>query len=433
VALARYVRVALVSCSVWMAASAPAAAQLTNCSTVSQNLYVRDVMADIYFWNTEIPTVDAAAFPSPEAYLGAVRYRPLDETFSYIGSRAASDAYYSESQFIGYGFSFRHEDGALRISQVFPESPAAEAALQRGERIVALNGVPVADLVASGQLDAALGPSVQGHAVDIRVAAGDATRESRMAKRPVTIPTVSYLTLYEIDGRRVGYLFFRNFVAPSVQALDEAFAALQGEGVTELVLDLRYNGGGLVSVAQHLASLIGGRVTGGQVLAEYFHNARNAYRNQIVRFADRDRPLPLDRLVVVTTRSSASASELLVNTLRPFMPVITVGAPTFGKPVGQYGINFCDKVLYPVSFTLRNARGQGDYFGGIPADCTADDDLDRQLTDPEEASLREALHVLRTGACSAPPPADQSTMLRRRAADDRVPPATGLRALINAY
>lgn len=412
--------------------AAPAAAQnLTSCTTVSQNLFVRDVMADIYYWNTEIPTVNAAQFPSPEAYLERVRYRPLDEHFSYIGSRAEAESYYSDSQFIGFGFSMQFDGEGLQISQVFPDSPAAEAGLQRGEVIVAIDGRAVSDLVLEGQLDAALGPSEEGIGVDIQVRRGEAVRDARMVKRPVTIPTVSHLSLYEVGGRRVGYLFFRNFVTPSVDALTEAFTALRGEKVTELVLDLRYNGGGLVTVARHLASLIGGTRTEGQVLAEYFHNERNAFRNEVMRFEPREQALQLERLVVVTSRASASASELIVNALRPFMPVVTVGEATYGKPVGQYGINFCDKVLYPVAFTLRNALGQGDYFGGIPADCQAADDHSRQIGDPEEGSLKEALQVVRTGSCSAP--LLEGAPARRRAMLAAAPRTTGLRALINAY
>lgn len=405
---------------------------LTNCSTTSQNLFVRDTLADIYFWNAQLPSVNAAQFRSPEAYLDAVRFRPLDETFSYIGSRAASDAYYSDSQFIGFGFSSRFDGESLQLSQVFPDSPAAEAGLARGERITAINGRAVGDLSRANQLDAALGPAQAGYAIDIQVLSDEGTRGARMTKRPVTIPTVSHLSVYEVDGRRVGYLFFRNFVEPSVPALDEAFTALRGEGVTELILDLRYNGGGLVNVARHLASLIAGRTAAGQVLAEYFHNSRNAYRNQIIRFDDLEHALPLERLVVVTTRGSASASELIINSLRPFMPVTTVGAPSYGKPVGQYGINFCDKVLYPVAFTLRNALGQGDYFGGIAADCLAEDDLSHAVGDPAEASLQEALHVVRTGSCSVALQVE-SAPARRRATVDLSPRATGLQAIINAH
>lgn len=405
----------------------------TNCSRVSQNRYVRDVLFDLYYWNTELPAVNAAAFSSPEAYLEAVRFRPLDEHFSYIGARAAEEAFYSDSQFIGFGFGNEFDGLGLKVLQVFPDSPASDAGLRRGDRIIGINGVSVTSLASTGRVGAALGPAQEGYAVTVRYERLDGTSvEARMSKRAVTIPTVSYLNLYELDGRRAGYLFFRNFVEPSRAALDEAFTALRDSGATELVLDLRYNGGGLVSVAQHLASLIGGTRTEGQVFAEYFHNERNAFRNEITRFEPKPNALRLDRVVVITTRGSASASELVINALRPFVPVITVGDTSYGKPVGQYSITFCDKVLYPVAFTLRNAEGRGDFFGGIAADCPAADDADRQLGDAGEASLAEALHVIRTGQCSAPPA--QAFTQRRRATRmaDREQ-TTGLQQIIGAH
>ena len=96
---------------------------------------------------------------------------------------------------------------------------------------------------------------------------------------------------------------------------------------------------------------------------------------------------------MITTRSSASASELIINSLRPYMPVTVIGDTTYGKPVGQYGFNFCDKVLVPVAFSLKNVNNEGDFFDGIAADCTASDDITHQLGDPAEASYAEALTV----------------------------------------
>lgn len=414
-------------------APAAARAQLANCSTTSQNRYVYDAMRDLYFWNTEVPTVNAASYASPEALLEALRYRPLDERYSYIGARAAEEAFYSDSQFVGFGFGNQYDGLGLRILQVFPDSPASEAGLRRGDRIVAIGGQSVVALAAAGQLGAALGPSQEGFTMAIRYERADGSVvDARMVKRPVTIPTVSVLNVYEVEGRKVGYLFFRNFVQPSREALDEAFTALRDVGATELVLDLRYNGGGLVTVAQHLASLIGGTRTEGQIFAEYFHNSRNAFRNQITRFEGKPNTLNLQRLVVITTGSSASASELVINALRPFIPVTTVGETTYGKPVGQYGLTFCDKVLYPVAFTLRNADGQGDFFNGIAADCAARDDADRELGDAAEASLAEALHVIRTGQCSAPPVSSVERRVRTTRMDAG-PRPTGLEQVIGAH
>ena len=221
-------------------------------------------------------------------------------------------------------------------------------------------------------------------------------RKATLKKRVVTIPPVQATKLYEVDGRKVGYIVFRTFVEPSVAALDESFTALRDAGATELVLDLRYNGGGLVSVAQHLASLIGGERTNGKVLAEYVHNDRHRELNSKLLFQPKPNALNLTRLVVITTRASASASELIINGLRPYIPVVVVGDRTYGKPVGQYGLPFCDKVLNAVSFVLKNSQGEADYFTGLPATCPAGDALERQLGDVEEASLKEAFVYLRT-------------------------------------
>ena len=414
---------------------APAAAQTapTSCTTTRQNLFVRDVMFDLYYWYQFLPDVDATRFRSPEEYLDAVRYRPLDETFSYIAPRAAQDAFYSNSEFIGIGVSYGlTAANELRVTQVYPESPAQQGGLARGDRLLAVGGRPVNDLLSSGSLGDAFGAAQEGVSVNLLWEKPDGARtQATLVKRVVKIPTVSDTRVFDVNGVKVGYVFFRNFVEPSFDALDVAVAALKDAGATELVLDLRYNGGGLVSVARHLASLVGGARTAGQTFAEYFHNDRNAFRNEIVTFDAKPNALGLSRLVVITTRASASASELVINSLRPFIPVVVIGDRTYGKPVGQYGVNFCDKVLYPVSFSLRNAAGEGDFFDGFAPTCGAGDDVTHQLGDASEASLAEALRYVRTGSCSAAPTSESSRALaQRRRAELR---ERGFRQLIGAY
>lgn len=397
----RAIRATLLTWALFLA-SAPAFAQGRNCSALLQSVRVRSILEDIYFWQREIPDVALTNFDGPEQYLDAVRYRPLDATFSYITTEQANTAFYDASQFVGFGFSTQiTATGQLRVTQVFPASPASEAGLQRGDRLTSISGRAVAELIAANETTAALGPAEIGVSRNIVFMRADGnTSSAQMTKRLVTIPTVSLTRVLNVDGRRVGYVFFRNFVQPSFAALDAAFAELQAAGVSELVLDLRYNGGGLVSVAQHLASLIGGSLTNGQVFTEFFHNDRNTDRNEVLRFERKANALTVNRIFVITTRASASASELVINSLRPFMPVIQIGDRTFGKPVGQYSFTFCQKVLVPVSFTLRNANREGDFFNGLQATCAAADDVERPLGDELEGSLREALTYIRTGACT---------------------------------
>jgi carboxyl-terminal processing protease len=400
-----------------------------NCTTLGQNMFVRDVLDEYYLWYQELPLLNPANFNSPESYLEAARYRPLDSSFSYITSREANEAFYGESQFVGFGFSSETHETELRVLQVFPDSPASESGMERGDRIIEIDGRSVADLVRLGQIGGAFGASQPGVSSTIVVRSrADVERRSTLTKRVVTIPTVSLTRTFRVDGRTVGYLLFRNFVNPSYDALNEAFASLREARATELIVDLRYNGGGLVDVAVHLASLVGGSATAGRVFATFQHNDKNSALNEDLRFDDvPPQALNLARLFVITTRGSASASELLINSLRPHMPVVVIGDTTYGKPVGQYGFTFCNKVLAPVAFALVNSEGRGDFFGGIPADCQAADDADHQLGSAEEASLSEALHYVRTGSCSRPA---ASRTLSARPSPHK---ATGWQSIINAH
>ena len=414
----------------------PALAQISppaNCSTTSQNSWVRDQLTTYYYWYQHLPAnVNPASFNTPEAYLEAVRFRPIDTSYSYITSAAANDAFYSDSQFIGYGFGQQTTTSEIRVLQVYEESPALEAGLSRGDRITHVNGQTVAAMVANNTISSAFGATEVGVASEVTfVKPSGEERQARMVKRLVTIPTVSLTHVVDVDGRRVGHLFFRNFVRPSAAALNDAFAALKTAGATELVLDLRYNGGGLVDIAVQLASLIGGARTSGQVMINWTHNDKvGPVLNKVTRFLETpEQTLNLQRLVVITTRSSASASELIINSLRPYMPVTVIGDTTYGKPVGQYGFNFCEKVLVPVAFSLKNVNNEGDFFNGIPVDCAAPDDITHQLGDPAEASYAEALTFIRTGACSARAEGAARTLRFGRVVAPRL---TGFAALLNA-
>lgn len=375
----------------------------TSCSTLGQVQTVRTTMREWYFWYSQMPDPDPGSFGSPEQYLEAVRYRPLDTTFSYIALKAESDAFFSESQFIGFGFRttlVAADD--LRVVDVFADSPAARAGIDRGTQLLSVNGRSIADLVGSGQLSTIFGPSQVGVTVTVRFRdRAGAEHDATLTKQIVTIPTVAVEQVYRMGGRTVGYLLFENFVTPSTNALTASFGRFAEAGVDELVLDMRYNGGGLISVAQHLGGLIGGAGTSGQVFVRFVHNDKQSARNSSLTFPQPANALGLSRLVVIATRSSASASELVINALRPFMPVTVVGDRTYGKPVGQYGFDFCDKTLFPVAFATRNASDQGDYFGGIPADCAAPDDISHAFGDPDEGSLAAALGYLARGRCDA--------------------------------
>ena len=406
------------------------------CDVVAQNRRVRDELRAKYLWYRELPDPDPASFASPEAYLEAVRYKTLDTHFSYVEDRAEREALFTDSQFVGFGFGrVIVAPGDLRVSEVYPGSPAAEAGLQRGARLLEINGRRVEDILAADELDEAIGPGEAGLVRQIRFTdRSGTTRTVTMTKRTVTIPPVSVTRTYAVGNRVAGYVSFHNFVAPTSPALDDAFRRLRQEGANELVLDVRYNGGGLVDVATHLAGLIGGEATRGKTFVRFVHNDKNSARDSSDALPSPAQALGLSRLVVITTDDSASASELMIAGLRPYMNVTVVGSRTFGKPVGQEPVDFCDKTLVPVTFFVRNARGEGDYFDGIPADCGAPDDFTHDLGDAQESSLAEALQYLRTGRCTAAAAdAARAQSLRRPPDGQRLNRKSPWQTLLNSY
>ncbi len=409
-------------------------ARAQDCSVPSQNGAVRDILFEYYLWYRELPGVDPALFDSPEAYLEAARFRPLDTSFSFITGLAEFEAFNQNNELVGFGFSLSViGDDQARLVEVFEESAAWDAGLRRGDFLLEIDGRGVAELLASGELASALGPSEAGVSRELRwrTPSGDAFR-AVVVKRTFEVATVGETRVLDSGGLPVGYILFRNFSEPSFEALDRAFADFKAQGVADLILDVRYNGGGLVDVARHLGSLIGGLRTNGRVFGSVRHNDKNADRNRDIRFQDPPQALDLPRVVIITTRSSASSSELVINGLKPFIPVTVVGDRTFGKPVGQFGFEICDKIFFPVAFETVNANGEGGFFDGLPVNCPAGDDLNRALGDPGEASIAEALHVLRTGSCSSEAAA-AGIALRARPESLATRARDGFRQLTNAW
>ena len=418
--------VALVFATLFSLGASFTSAAPQDCSILGENTFVRDTLEDQYLWYRQLKPVDPASALSPEAYLDAVRYKPLDAGFSYISDQSSDTSFFSDSQYVGLGVVTQLVGQSLRVSDVYEASPAAVSGLVRGYEILSVNGQAVGQLIQSGSVGSAFGPADVGFLVEVtyRDETG-ALHAARMTKAVVTIPTVSAVKVFDLGAEKAGYLLFRSFVAPADAALDQAFARLRSEGVSRLVLDLRYNGGGLVSVAQHLASLVGAPRLAGKVMVQFIHNDKHPDLDTVWRFENEPQGLGLSSIVVIATRETASASEVVINALRPFMTVTVVGDRTQGKPVGEDGFDFCDKVLHPVVFAEENALDDGSYFEGLPADCPARDDLDHALGDPAEASLAEALRFVAKGACGGAAAASDANAPRAR--------ATGFGRPVGAY
>jgi carboxyl-terminal processing protease len=383
---------------------------------------VLNIMRQWYLWNDEADqfnkyrNINLRSFRDVDVLLDFLRYQPdqFDRGFSYITTPEEEAAFFGEGEFVGFGFGMIRIGSEIRFSQVYPGSPAGVAGFQRGYRLLAINGRSIAQIEAGEGLGAALGPPQAGLSRSFTVAdtAGQQMTET-LSKAVVTINPVPLATVIG----NTGYILFNTFITSASNQLRAAFAELGMANVNNVVVDLRYNGGGLVDVSEVLASLLRGPGHESDIYSEtIFNSARDAEISAAYKrtfFHTEANALTLAKIVFITSEGSASASELVINGLAPYFrgqgQFALVGSATFGKPVGQFGFDFCneDYRLRAVTFKSVNADGEGDYFNGLPVNCAAADDVFHPLGNADEASLAAALSYLETGNCpvaSAPGP-----------------------------
>ncbi|MDY0253306.1 MAG: S41 family peptidase [Tenuifilaceae bacterium] len=404
-----------------------AALCVTSCKKddpeVDQNILANEqlvlVMDDYYLWYEKLPSVDYKNYPSPVELLDALVYKELDR-WSYISTKQEIDAYYNQGEFQGYGIGMGFDrDDNLWITFVFKDSPLAAYGVDRGWRISKINNSVVTPSNANSLLALA---SATFTLID-----PDGTEVvANVAKREVVMNTVLMDSIYETSIGKVGYFVLKGFIGPTIDELDEVFDDFLTQGVSELIVDLRYNGGGSVQTAVHLANLIAGATANNQVLGRYVHNDKQSDRNENILMSQKANSLDLSRVVFITTGNSASASELVINGLFPHMEVTLVGQDTYGKPVGMYIFTSesFDWAFVPICFKILNANNEGDYYDGIPVDILANDGVSYPFGDLGEASLAAAIAFI-TGEASKQSYSAASQMV--------YPKQNGIRSEIGAW
>ena len=396
----------------------------SSCSNDGQKQFVLDALYDWYLWNADLPAnLSIADYATPEQLVIEVTETygpqkpdgtPLDR-FSSVGSLQADQQFFGEGKYEGFGFSWREEGGEMRMTGVFAGSPADVAGIARGQTVVTLNGRTYANIVGGEGINTFFDSNETVTFVMERL---DATTFSAdVTKAIVTIPPVPQSRLINIgDGvPPVGYMEFRTFISTAEPRFATVFADFAAAGVTDIIIDMRYNGGGLVRTAELLGDYLGSVANPGAIFSRTEFNADRApANNSIDLFANPAvaNGLNTSRFIVIASGGTASASELVTNSLIPYADVWIVGANTFGKPVGQVGIEFCEKILRPTSFRTTNSLGDGDYFDGLPVDCPAADDLDIPVGDDSDPNVIAAVSIATTGACPAPAASSQALEVR---------------------
>ena len=391
-----------------------------------------------YLWYREIPNVSGAAFAT------AVDYYNVLETPALVPSGKAKDRFsfsqtteaYEQSSIGGASFGYGIRWSFVRntvprkliAALITPGSQAAIKGVQRGDSVLSIDG---ADLVNGNtqaiidKLNAGLSPLTNGevHRFVLQPADGSANRDAELVAGLVKTEPVPVQGVIQTPTGKVGYVALTTFGTDSAEAaLVNTFAGLQTQGLSDLVLDLRYNGGGLLLISSQLGYMIAGPArTNGKLFSTdkfndklpfgIFGSNLGAVQNPFLsttqgRSVAAGQALPtlnLGRVFVLTSGSSCSASESLINGLLGVdVEVILVGSTTCGKPYGFYPWDNCGQTYYSIQISETNHKGQGDYVEGFNATCAASDDLTRPLGDIREGQLVAALARRASGSCAPP-------------------------------
>lgn len=389
------------------------------------NDWILKKMQDLYYWNEKIPA-NPDKTQNPSDFFESILYKydatvnPNGDRFSLIRENAekleASLSGETNTTGMKYGLFLRSsgsEDVFAQIFYVLPGSPAQKAGIKRGDIISKVNGQSLnlsnyKNLLFTGTTFTFGFETVSGS----MLVATDITKTvmpTVFQENPVFLDSI-----YTVGSKKVGYLIYNQFV-PGVNnskaneydaQVDAIFGGFKEKGVNELVLDLRYNSGGYTSSSANLASLVGKGVNSSKL---YFREEWNATITPALKkeygdsffvqnFLDKAQNIgnSISRVFVLTTDHTASASELIINGLRPYMAVTTIGTTTSGKNFGS--ITITDDTghikwgIEPIVFKSFNSAGQSDYSTGFTPNVEVKEPLSLlPLGDTNEALLNAAL------------------------------------------
>jgi carboxyl-terminal processing protease len=364
------------------------------------------IMKQVYYWYDLMPSVIRTDYSNPYELLEAMRYKELDRWSFVADYQDFMDE--MNGSFVGHGFRIGlDESNKARIAMIYKSSPLYALGVRRGWIVRQIKDTDVAPTLLSPDRAAysdLIGPSTAGYKNKILFEKPDgSTLTITSAKASITInPVILYDTIHLKTGKVAGHLVYESFIEPPIDSLKIAFAYFKANNITELILDLRYNSGGYLDIAQSLATYIAGNGLTGTAFGSLTYNDKCQFADTSFNFTTTSYPLNISRVVFITARLTASASEAVINGIAPHMDYVSIGDTTDGKPMGMNAFICGYKyIFWPITFKIINSEGTGDYFEGLYPDKPAIDDLAHDFNDRNERCLSEAILYLETGSFSA--------------------------------
>jgi carboxyl-terminal processing protease len=362
---------------------------------------------DIYLWHDKIPaTFNARSYADPAAIMTAIRQYAIEPGFSSSVDRWSFAVNQQEWDNVSSGVAgdfglnvFFRQEGDLRVRAVEKASPAGRAGVRRGWRITKING---SDNITTANANFIVQNVYQSSSTSFTFQKPDGStvnlslNAAYYQEDPVLLDSV-----YSVNGKKIGYFVFNSFLGDTTQIynhFNRIANRFTSEGVQDVVVDLRYNGGGYVTVAKKLANYLAPASANGQVMMTQKYNNKYTSYNRTDNYSKLG-SLNLNRIFFIVSNGTASASELLINSLKPYMDVVLLGPnKTHGKPVGYFPIPVGNWYIFPVSFFTVNKNGEGNYYGGMSLNNQSADGLDKDWGDVAETSFGSAVSFITTGA-----------------------------------
>ncbi|GFD69723.1 S41 family peptidase [Alteromonas sp. KUL106] len=417
----------------------------TQGTAMDEKLWLRSWTNDTYLWYDEVDDNDPESF-SVLAYFDQLKTNELTPSGTpkdnFHFSQDTADYNELSQSGISSGFGLSWEFGSTTVPRELivrftePGSPAALANVPRGAKVVGINGVDfVNDNTQQGvdTINDGLFPDDAGTTTNFRFELIDGTTLSvDITSDDISVRPVQNVKVLDTENGKAGYFQFNSFIVTAQEDLIDAFDRFVEENVTELFMDLRYNGGGRLALASQLSYMVAGpNQTNNAIFETLRFNDKSPTTNPVTGETIRPTPfysnvidynaglltdtllpsLSLTRVYVISTDATCSASEAVMNALRGIdVEVVQIGSTTCGKSYGFYPTDNCGETYFTIQFQGVNNKGFGDYADGfmptttpnfdfeLPG-CEVEDDFTASLGDVNEGMLSAALEYAATGSC----------------------------------
>jgi len=361
--------------------------------SLAEKEFLHELFLTEYLWFEQVPSnIDYTQYSDPQLMINALRVDPPDK-WSFTMTQQEYEDYVNQKT-AGFGFGYRSD---FFIYLVRINAPAYQL-LYRGDEILEINGEAVTSLLIKEASENLNTPTTftllrNGTEMDVTVTPREYTFSVSLGK-VITQGT-----------QKIGYLRYDSFTETSVSEFESIFTRFHTEKIDELVIDMRYNGGGSVATASALLdNITNAYPSQRQMFLDWNFNYQQ--NNSSYTFEDAElqdgNELTMPRVFFLTTKGSASASEAVINSLVPYLGkdnVVTIGDVTHGKPVGMSGRSYGINYYFLINFFVRNNASATTSFEGIPVTCAAEDDITHLMGDANETMFKTALNYIETGVC----------------------------------